>query len=156
MTRKDMQEKLAVVYLPTKADLQRWQALSRSKGSSLSSWIFEMVELALEERHPSTKATSPEEVNALNRENFELKKAIEQLTKQNEQLRMVIRIPPSERFKDSVEALLKKGGTWNGQKLKEGLKPYSDKDGSLNVVLRGLIDSGKVDEGEKGFKWKKK
>ena len=181
-----MQEKQVTIYLPTKVDVERWQGLSKAQGSTLSRWIFEMVELALEKENKPTRSTtqrsaevskipfsSPvamaamdlvrtnnlDELNSLRRENSELRRDLDQMTKLNSRFRLqnfleseslLDKIKPQE---EEVKAVLKKGGTWSGEKL---AKEFAEIDPRiLNRILQNLVDEGVVEELERGFKWKK-
>ena len=181
MARKSMQEKQVTIYLPTKVDVERWQGLSKARGCTLSHWIFEMVELALEKPTRNTqrsaevstgpspliqsvamdlvRANNLDELNSLRRENSELRRDLDQMTKLNSRFRLqnfieseslLDKIKPQE---EKVKAVLKKGGTWSGEKLSREFAEIDSR--MLNRILQNLVDEGIIEELERGFKWKK-
>jgi hypothetical protein len=175
-----MQEKQVTIYLPTKVDVERWQGLSKAQGSTLSRWIFEMVELALEKPTRNTqritgfstspspliqsaamdlvRATNLDELNSLRRENSELRRDLEQMTKLNARFRLqnfieseslLDKIKPIE---EEVKAGLRKGGTWSYKRLTEEFAEIDPR--MLNRILQNLVDQKLVEELERGFRWK--
>jgi hypothetical protein len=167
MARASMRNKVVTLYLPTEADVKRWQALAKTKRCSLSRWTFELVELALENRPPPGPTTDTDELNRLRKENSDLKTEIDQIKQLNYSLRLsqaasaYLATHEALTFEQKVKATLQKGGIWNGEKLgKElGLDLMTGQQDfqKLNRLLRRLIDEEVVEEvGHGGFRWKAK
>lgn len=155
-----MQEKQAIVYLPTKADLERWKALSKAKGCSVSRFIYEMTERAIEERPitPKPEATSTDEKDL---KISELIKEVEQLSKQNERLNEAynsVSQTAIERVKKEIAGLFLGDITLDNQRIIKKLQLYTEEEKSqmVNKALRYLIDEGHIQETGKGLKWNTK
>ena len=181
MARASMQEKQITIYLPTKQDVERWHGLSKERGSTLSRWIFEMVELALEDE-PARKKTrniplpispavafavameeerartnSLNDLNQLRKENAELRREVDQMKKLNSRFRLQNFIENNslldkiKPLEEKIKVVLQKGGTWSGKKI---TKEFAGEDPRmLNRVLQNLVDEGLIEELERGFRW---
>jgi hypothetical protein len=189
MARAPIKDRQITIYVPKLSDVARWHSLSRAKGISLSSWVFEHVELSLEKQlapRPTTNASK--QLRDLHREISDLKRENAQLLKMNSQLIESRRadadtIPRIKLLEEAVKGLLQRGGTWSDKKLRKALEtsntlkiepvgriepfPHLDdidaaikrnvETGELKLLgaaLQNLVNSGLIEESERGFKWK--
>ena len=161
-----MRNKVVTLYLPTEADVKRWHALAKAKSCSLSSWVFETIELSLENRPPPKPTTDSEELARLKKENSDLKTEIEQIKRLNVDLRLsraanaFLATHKVVTLEDKVKEVLQGGKTWTGQELAKRFTLDLIGGGqdlqTLNKLLRRLIDQGEIEEVVGGFRWKGK
>jgi predicted HTH transcriptional regulator len=161
MARAAIKDRQITIYVPKLSDVTRWHELSKAAGISISRWVFEMVELALEERPPKTPSDS-EEITRLRKQVLEQEREIEQLNKFHASSQLLqsaseylSQVKPME---EKVRAILQKGGIHSGERLMNELS-IDFIDGHVDrktvyKILQQLIDDGLVKEivGH-GFKW---
>ncbi len=160
MARKDIRGRDYTIYLPTKEDLLRWKALAKPTGSNLSHWIFEMVELAIENR-PSTPKVDTDELNKLRAENQQLKAELERLRTWQASIFKISETKDTFHpmpFGKAVINLLKRGGKWSSIRITKELKlyfkaGYDSRD--LGKVIDQLEELGLIKETENGWIWNK-
>jgi len=162
MVRASLKGREIWVYLPKESDVTRWETLSKASGLSISSWVFEMVSLALEERPAPTTPSASEEITRLRKQVLEQEREIEQLNKFQASSQLLqsaseylSQVKPIE---EMVKAILQKGGIHSGEQLVNELgidiiAGHLDRK-TLYKILQQLIDDGLVKEIEGlGFKW---
>ena len=134
---------------PTRSTTQRSTGVSASP--LIQSAAMDMV-----------RATNLDELNSLRRENSELRRDLDQMTKLNSRFRLqnfleseslLDKIKP---LKDEVKAVLKKGDTWSGKRLAKEFAETEPR--MLNRILQTLVDEGLIEETTRGggFRWIKK
>jgi hypothetical protein len=130
MARREIRDRQYTIYFPSKDDLERWRKLSRPL--TLNHWIMLMVEKSIEDE--PTKTKSSDDINALRKENLELKKENKVLEAKLEQNRVreveglleQARGPmPLDRH---VVDLLRSGGCWPSARIIKELKITAEKE----------------------------
>lgn len=162
MARAAIKDRQITIYVPKLSDVTRWHGLSKAAGVSISCWVFEMVELALEERPAPTTSSASEEITRLRKQVLEQEREIEQLNKFHASSQLIQSaseyLSTVKPIKEKVKAILQKGGIHSDERLMNELT-IDFIDGHVDrktvyKILQQLIDDGLVKEIEgHGFKW---
>ncbi len=167
MARPELNEKSVFVYLPTKADKERWENAAKDKRVTLSKFVYETVEnsMAGEARVPRDEIAK--ELSEIKEENRKLKEELKLkslvLDKYETELYKLrhASFEESDEFQGirghgELTSLLKRGRVLKGYEiLKElGVDPKdSDAAKLISNQLEALRRFGLVEEITRGWRW---
>ena len=166
MPRPEQLGKSLSLYLPSEKDLGSWKESASSCGTTLSKYIYEMVERGRQSEQerprilPRKLDEIQEENHVLQRElrhkNLLLEKLESELFKLRHEAFTKTEIRGLVNFSEDLVKLLQKGGIWNDQDILKGLN-IDPKDGDvIKIIARQLEELekfGLVKRGPKGWQW---
>ena len=161
MTRREIASRQITLYLPSKADLDRWRKLSDASALPLTKWVYEAVESFVENKPSGLKDT--EELNALRLENVKLKQELEALIEKIHQDKINYADVYSQQpvLNKGVVYFLKTNGILYFNDLRENVHstdhkatPWTKNIQSLRRTLFELEEADLVESTSEGYKWK--
>ncbi len=166
MADKRYRGRYAEIYLPSEKFLDRWRSYAKASRKPLSSWIFEIVEAALDKATEPVPEIETQKVNlqednrALRREleksDARLKQLETEVFKLRNEIFSVKQFEGSGSFDLKLTAALRSGGTWTGQELLRELNVEPNDSKAIEIVtrqLQALQDVELVQETAKGWRW---
>jgi DNA-binding HxlR family transcriptional regulator len=157
-----MKQKMAVIYLPSRQDLERWKSLSKGKGCSLSRFVYEMTERGIEERRVTSKVVPKvsDEMTALRRQMSDLRREVDLLKRQNSRLKEAQAVPKdmAKLYAKWIMAIFSMDANLKNDEVYKKLRSYTEQWTSkmYKKVLRDLIADGLIKESRSGLQWVKK
>ncbi len=158
------------LYLPSKADKERWEILAEKAKTPLSAFVINIVENTLsEDSDYKPRGELMKEISALRQETKELRDdlrmknvVIERYEEELKRYRSVAFIEEGyegvrKYYKELVD-LLKRGGTYDSYRILESLGVKPTESELVKAVSRQLEDLeayGLIEATGKGWKWKK-
>lgn len=157
------------LYLPSKADKERWEKLAEEASTPLSKFIIELVENTLsEDTDFKPRGELMKELSVLRQDNKELRDelrlknvVIDRYEEELKRYRSMEFIDKGfegvRRYQKELVDLLKRGGTHDSYRILEalGINPNeSDLVKGLSKQLEDLEAYGMVESTSKGWKWK--
>lgn len=158
------------LYLPSKADKERWENLAEEAKAPLSTFVINIVENALsEDADYKPRVELTKEISALRQETKELREelrmkslVIERYEEELKRYRSVAFIEEGfegvRKYHRELVDLLKRGGTFDSYRILEALGVKPTESELIKAVSRQLEDLeayGLIEATSKGWKWKK-
>ncbi|MCJ7443464.1 MAG: hypothetical protein MUO26_02855 [Methanotrichaceae archaeon] len=157
------------LYLPSKADKERWEKLAKEAGSPLSTFIIQIVEDSLAEDvdfKPRDELVA--EISALKKELKELRDDLRlknvvidryeaELKRYRSAAFLDADFEGTRRYNKELVDLLKRGGTYDSYRMLEALGIDPNEADLVKAVSRQLEDLeayGIIEATSKGWKWK--
>jgi hypothetical protein len=167
MSRPEYYDRHIDVYTPTASDKRRWGKLAEDAGIQLSKWIYETVELHLDEEQPNSRldvigelAQLREDKNKL-RDELKLKSLlIEKYETELFKLRHNAFDQPELigkfKFNSDLVDIIRQGGVWSDQDLLKSMHIDQNDIDAMKILSRQLEELqafGLVESGSRGWRW---
>jgi len=164
--RKDAKRRQFMMYFPSEADRERWRKIAKKTNMSLTSWIYNMVEVQLTEDSEEARADADRVISS-HAENRQLRRELQKsdariadLETEVFKLRNQLFAQPNPtglgHIDEKLLAVLRSGGTWPNQEILQELGVDAQDIGAIEIVTRQLQilqDLKLVKDSTRGWRW---